>query len=204
MQNQKKGKCKHVKFIVLELIGGGQLFDFVALGGRLSEATARYFFQQMIEVIGFMHEKGLAHRDLKPENLLLDQNYVLKVTDFGFAAPVAGRDNTGLLKTQLGTMNYMAPEIILGGSYEGSIIDLFAAGIILFVMLTRRPPFVSANPKDETSAYRLLAVGQGAVFWQLHAQAENGEDIYSAEFKDLFEKMMTLKPSKRLSIEEIK
>ena len=85
--NPKKGS-KQVKFIVLELVGGGELFDFVALGGRLSEPQARYYMKQLFDGLGFMHSQGLAHRDLKPENLLLDKNYVLKITDFGFAAPI--------------------------------------------------------------------------------------------------------------------
>lgn len=84
---------------MLELVGGGELFDFVALGGRLSEATARYYFKQLIGGLSFMHAQGYAHRDLKPENLLLDRDYVLKITDLGFAAPIAGRDNSGLLQT---------------------------------------------------------------------------------------------------------
>ena len=100
--NPKKGR-KNVKFICLELVGGGELFDFVALGGRLSEATARYFFKQLLDGLGFMHGQGIAHRDLKPENLMLDKDFTLKIADFGFAAPVQGRDASGMLQTQLGT-----------------------------------------------------------------------------------------------------
>ena len=95
----------------------------------------------------------------------------------------------------------MAPEIHLGKEYDGAKVDLFAAAIILFVILTQRPPFSSANPKDPH--YRLIAAGRANVFWQAHAEAENGEDIYSPEFKDFFEKMMALKPSNRLTIEQI-
>ena len=131
---------------MLELVGGGELFDFVALGGRLSEATARYYFKQLLEGLSFMHSQGYVHRDLKPENLLLDRDYVLKITDLGFAAPLAGRDGSGLLQTQLGTASYMAPEIHLGKEYEGARVDFFASAIILFVILTQRPPFTSANP----------------------------------------------------------
>jgi serine/threonine protein kinase len=95
-----------------------------------------------------MHKHGVCHRDLKPENIMLDEKFNLKVADFGFAAPTAGRDKNGYLTTQLGTQAYMAPEIHLGKAYQGPVVDLFAAAIILFIMLTQRPPFQSADPKD--------------------------------------------------------
>jgi len=67
--------------------------------------------------MGHCHRAGVAHRDLKPENLMLDSNFNLKIADFGFAAPVEGRDQTGFLSTPLGTPNYMAPEIHLKKHY---------------------------------------------------------------------------------------
>jgi len=95
----------------------------------------------------------------------------------------------------------MAPEIHLGRDYEGVKVDLFATGIILFTTMTQRPPFRTANPNDPH--YSLIAAGQCASFWEAHATAEGGEDIFSAEFKDLFEKLMSLNPSKRPSIVDI-
>jgi 5'-AMP-activated protein kinase catalytic alpha subunit len=198
--NPKKGS-KTVKFIVLELVGGGELFDFVALGGRLTEDQARYYFLQLLDGLNFMHKQGYTHRDLKPENLILDKEFTLKITDMGFAAPIRGRDGSGLLHTQLGTASYMAPEIHLGKPYEGAKVDLFASAIILFVILTQRPPFSSANPQDPH--YRLIAAKRSDIFWQAHAEAEDGNDIYTPEFKDLFEKMMSLNPTQRPTIEEI-
>ena len=186
---------------MLELVGGGELFDFVALGGRLPEPTARHFFRQLLDGLGFMHSRGYAHRDLKPENILLDKEFTLKITDLGFAAPMAGRDGSGLLQTQLGTASYMAPEIHLGKKYDGARVDLFAAAIILFVIMTQRPPFSSANPNDPH--YRLIAAGRAKLFWQAHAEAESGEDIYSEEFKDFFEKMMAMNPNQRPTMEQI-
>lgn len=132
---------------------------------------------------------------------MLDTDFNLKIADFGFAAPAQGRDGSGMLETQLGTASYMAPEIHLGKPYSGPSVDLFASAIILFVIMTQRPPFSSANPSDPH--YRLLAANRADIFWQAHKEAEEGQDIYSAEFKDLFEKMMALNPNHRPKLEEI-
>ena len=145
--NPQKGS-KLVDYIVLELVGGGELFDFIALGGGLTEPQARYFMSEFMSAVGYMHEQGITHRDLKPENLLLDANFVLKISDFGFCAPLAGRDESGMLDTILGTLSYMAPEIHLGKRYEGAKIDIFAAGIILFTTIAQRPPFHAAKKGD--------------------------------------------------------
>lgn len=144
---------------------------------------------------------GYAHRDIKPENLILDKNFTLKISDMGFAAPIRGRDNSGMLDTQLGTSSYMAPEIHMGKPYEGARVDLFASAIVLFVIMTQRPPFASANPQDPH--YRLLAAKHYDHFWNAHAEAEEGNDMYSGEFKDLFQKMMSLNPAHRPTVEEI-
>lgn len=114
---QKPNKSKEVSFIVLELALGGELFDFVANSGRFDEPLARYYFKQFMEGLDYCHLRGIAHRDLKPENILLDNTFTLKIADFGFAAPVEGKDGSGNLFTKLGTLNYMAPEIHLKQPY---------------------------------------------------------------------------------------
>jgi len=83
---------KTVSYIVLELAQGGELFDFIANSGSFSEPEARFFFKQFMEGLDYCHSHQVAHRDLKPENLLLDKDYNLKIADFGFAAPIEGRD----------------------------------------------------------------------------------------------------------------
>jgi serine/threonine protein kinase len=117
----------------------------------------------LLEGLSYLHNAGFVHRDLKPENLMLDSNFNLKIADFGFAAPAKGKTGEGMLETQLGTASYMAPEIHLGKAYSGPSVDLFASAIILFVVLTQRPPFSSANPQDPH--YRLLAANRAEIFW---------------------------------------
>lgn len=183
MSNSRKGN-KTVDYLVLELVNGGDLFDYVANSGRFSEEVARYYMTQLLDALDYMHKNGSAHRDLKPENIMLDSEFNLKVADFGFAAPIEGKDGSGFLHTQLGTQSYMAPEIHLAKPYTGAGVDLFATAIILFVMLSQRPPFNCANPQDPY--YKLLAADRSDLFWKAHDDAEGGTSIYSQEFKDLF------------------
>ena len=197
----KKKESKEIHYIVLELAQGGELFDFIALGGKFEEDVARLYSDQFLQALEYMHSVGICHRDLKPENLMLDGSYNLKVADFGFAAPVRGRDGSGKLYTQLGTKSYMAPEIHMGKAYDGPLVDVFAFGIILFVALTQRPPFAEGSPDDPH--YRLLIGKRGDMFWNAHAEAE-GEDIYSKEFKQLFEGCVAFNPKERLTAAQIR
>ena len=98
-------------YMVLEYAPAKELFDFIALSGRFTEPIARYIFRQLVEALDYLHKSGIVHRDLKPQNILFDDNFNIKICDFGFAGPTGGRDNIGLCKTKLGTGNYMAPEI---------------------------------------------------------------------------------------------
>lgn len=74
---------KHKLYIVMDLVKGGELFTMIERQGKLDESTARSYFQQLVNGMHHCHTRGVFHRDLKPENLLLDENGVLKITDFG-------------------------------------------------------------------------------------------------------------------------
>ena len=199
---KSNGKTKEVQYIVMELAIGGEVFDFVAISGRFEEPLARYYFTQFMNGLSYCHEQGITHRDLKPENLLLDKNFTLKIADFGFAAPIEGRDGSGNLTTKLGTMNYMAPEIHLNQPYQGEQIDVFAAAIILFIMVAQHPPFTTAQPSDPF--YRCLAGKRGDIFWRTHCKnKENGEAFFTEEFKNLIESMLFLEPSQRATVADV-
>ncbi|KDP41522.1 hypothetical protein JCGZ_15929 [Jatropha curcas] len=135
-------------YIILEFITGGELFDKIVHHGRLSEAEARRYFQQLIDGVDYCHSKGVYHRDLKPENLLLDSQGNLKISDFGLSA--APEQGVSLLRTTCGTPNYVAPEVLSHKGYDGAVADIWSCGVILYVLMAGYLPF---DELDLTTLY---------------------------------------------------
>mgnify|MGYP000197250658 FL=1 len=198
--NEEKGTSKRVFFIVIELAKGGELFDFLSISGKFSEPMARYYFLQLMDGLEFCHRNKICHRDLKPENLLLDADYKLKIADFGFARDVAGSLGDGLLSTRCGTLPYMAPEIHLAKKYSGQSVDLFAAAIILFVMVAQHQPFSQATEDD--AFYKCFFKNRSDIFWKT-MQQRGGGNCFSKEFMSLINCMLQVDPVHRPSIYEI-
>ena len=96
---------EHSIWLVTELCSGGELFDYLAEKGRLSEDESRTIFGQLCLAVGYIHEKGVVHRDLKLENVLLDERCRVKLGDFGFTREF---DKNSLLETQCGTTGYVS------------------------------------------------------------------------------------------------
>ena len=135
--------------------------------------------------------------------MLFDQHFNLKIADFGFAAPVAGRDGSGFCKTKLGTESYMAPEIHARRPYIGTSVDLFACAIILFIMITQHPPFSRAEPNDPF--YRLLCANRADLFWKAHSKNKpSGLEFFSEEFRNLITSMLQFDPAHRLTMADVK
>lgn len=180
---------KHI-YIVLELVTGGELFDRIVQAKRFSEKTARRYFQQLISGVYYSHSQGIAHRDLKPENLLLDENDNLKISDFGLSALSSGSDGRHkLLTTTCGTPNYVAPEVLKEKGYSGFRADIWSCGIILYVMLAGYLPF-----EDETMSGLFNKIENGVYSFPAH---------FSLEIRKLISRILTVNPSKRLSLEQI-
>lgn len=179
-------------YIVLELVTGGELFDRIVSAKRFDEDTARSFFQQLIVGIDYCHKHGIAHRDLKPENLLLDENDVLKISDFGLSAlpDNQAQQRGGMLTTTCGTPNYVAPEVLAEKGYDGMRADIWSCGVILFVMLAGYLPFDDPN--------------LNALFQKIEKGEFKIPKWFTESSIDLIRRMMTVDPKKRMTVSEIR
>ncbi|KAK7301617.1 hypothetical protein RJT34_12485 [Clitoria ternatea] len=131
-------------FFIMDFVRGGELFAKISKG-RFSEDLSRRYFQQLISAVGYCHSHGVFHRDLKPENLLLDENGDLKVSDFGLSAVRDQIRPDGLLHTLCGTPAYVAPEILTKKGYDGTKVDVWSCGVVLFVLAAGYLPFNDSN-----------------------------------------------------------
>lgn len=171
----------------MEYVSGGELFQHINKRRRLSEREAVKFFQQLISGLDYLHRLNISHRDLKPENLLLDENKTIKIVDFGLSNLM---EEGKLLKTPCGSPCYAAPEMISGKRYSGDISDLWSVGIILYVMLCGFLPFDDENNK---SLYKKILSGNYEI-----------PPHVSDKARDLIKKLLTIEPSKRINIKQIK
>ncbi|CAO2192679.1 unnamed protein product [Urochloa humidicola] len=177
-------------YMVLEFVNGGELFDKIAIKGKLSEQEGRRFFQQLIDGVSYCHDKGVYHRDLKPENVLVDRNGNIKISDFGLSALPQHLGNDGLLHTTCGSPNYIAPEVLQNRGYDGSLSDIWSCGVILFVMLAGYLPF---DDRNLVVLYQKIFKGDCQMPKWLSPAA-----------KDLLRKILEPNPMKRINITGIK
>lgn len=143
-----------------------------------------------------MHSKGIYHRDIKPENILLDSDFNIKLADFGFAT----HDTSS--NSRYGTEGYMSPELMLNKEYNPWAADLFASAIVLFIMKTGHPPFLTATAADPY--FKLLAANRSSKFWYEYSKVHE-EDLgfFGDDFMDLLTGMFQYNPKQRYSMAEI-
>jgi serine/threonine protein kinase len=181
-------------YLVMDLVTGGGLFDTVIAETRLSESTARVYFQQLVDGVAYCHSRNVYHCKLKPENLLLSgDKKTLKIADFGMASARSKSDKSELIHSLTGSPNYMAPELIAGdglNAYDGAKVDVWACGVILYAMLAGSLPFQATTSKD---LYK--AIGHGSITFPKH---------FSYDVIKLLRAMLLKDPAKRVTMEEVK
>lgn len=136
---------------VMEFCSGGDLYTLIIAAGKLEYAEADCFFKQLLRGVNYMHDMGVAHRDLKPENLLLTQQGVLKITDFGNGEcfRMAWEDDVQLSEGVAGSSPYIAPEEFTQEQFDPRCVDIWACGVIYMAMRTGRQLWKLANPKKD-------------------------------------------------------
>lgn len=136
---------------VMEFCSGGDLYTLIIAAGKLEYAEADCFFKQLIRGVNYMHDMGVAHRDLKPENLLLTQQGVLKITDFGNGEcfKMAWETEIQLSEGVCGSSPYIAPEEFVQEKFDPRRVDIWACGVIYMAMRTGRQLWQLADPKKD-------------------------------------------------------
>ncbi|WOG85323.1 hypothetical protein DCAR_0104511 [Daucus carota subsp. sativus] len=177
--------------LVMELCAGGELFDRIIAQGHYSERAAATICRQIVNVVNVCHFMGVMHRDLKPENFLLsgkDKNAMLKTTDFGLSIFI---EEGKVYRNIVGSAYYVAPEV-LRRSY-GKEVDIWSAGVILYILLSGVPPFWAENEKGIFDA-----ILEG----EIDFESEPWPSV-SNSAKDLVRKMLTQDPRKRITSAQV-
>ncbi|VDD96382.1 unnamed protein product [Enterobius vermicularis] len=179
-------------YLVFDLVTGGELFEDIVAREFYSEADASHCIQQILESIAYCHQNNIVHRDLKPENLLLaskTKGAAVKLADFGLAIEVSG--DTEAWFGFAGTPGYLSPEVLKKDPY-GKPVDIWACGVILYILLVGYPPFWDEDQHRLYSQIRAGAYDYPSPEW----------DTVTPEAKSLIDSMLTVNPKKRITAEQ--
>ncbi|XP_016767052.1 calcium/calmodulin-dependent protein kinase II isoform X16 [Apis mellifera] len=179
-------------YLVFDLVTGGELFEDIVAREFYSEADASHCIQQILESVHHCHHNGVVHRDLKPENLLLAskaKGAAVKLADFGLAIEVQGEAQAWF--GFAGTPGYLSPEVLKKEPY-GKPVDIWACGVILYILLVGYPPFWD---EDQHRLYAQIKTGS-------YDYPSPEWDTVTPEAKNLINQMLTVNPSKRITASE--
>ena len=199
VNNDDNSNEKKVYYEIMEYANNGELKDYVNdTSSRIPENISAKLFMRITKAVKYLHENDIAHCDLKPENILLDKNFNPKINDFGFSQKFDGKNGNFLLHKRSRSPIYSSPDVRLASTkgFNGIKNDIFSLGVLLFVITIGDFPFESATYSDEK--YKFIIKGRFSQYWEFF----NYINI-SDEFKDLINNLISINPSKRLTIDEI-
>ncbi|EIW77784.1 kinase-like protein, partial [Coniophora puteana RWD-64-598 SS2] len=180
------------KCLVLELVEGGDLLDYICLHTYINEPLACHITYQIADALTYVHALGIVHRDLKPENVLLTTESPpnVKVADFGLARIV---DSETYMQTMCGTPSYLAPDVVTQKNSEGynHLIDAWSVGVIVFTMLTGQTPFI----EDKTINDIKIRIAERKVDWGILRDAHPSQDA-----QDFIQSLLQYLPENRMPI----
>ncbi|XP_023813938.1 calcium/calmodulin-dependent protein kinase type II subunit beta isoform X20 [Oryzias latipes] len=179
-------------YLLFDLVTGGELFEDIVAREYYSEADASHCIHQILESVHHIHQHDIVHRDLKPENLLLAskcKNAAVKLADFGLAIEVQGDQQAWF--GFAGTPGYLSPEVLRKEAY-GKPVDIWACGVILYILLVGYPPFWD---EDQHKLYQQIKAGA-------YDFPSPEWDTVTPEAKNLINQMLTINPVKRITAQE--
>ncbi|XP_034397236.1 calcium/calmodulin-dependent protein kinase (CaM kinase) II beta 1 isoform X8 [Cyclopterus lumpus] len=179
-------------YLLFDLVTGGELFEDIVAREYYSEADASHCIHQILESVHHIHQHDIVHRDLKPENLLLAskcKNAAVKLADFGLAIEVQGDQQAWF--GFAGTPGYLSPEVLRKEAY-GKPVDIWACGVILYILLVGYPPFWD---EDQHKLYQQIKAGA-------YDFPSPEWDTVTPEAKNLINQMLTINPAKRITAQE--
>ncbi|XP_049645090.1 calcium/calmodulin-dependent protein kinase type II subunit gamma isoform X6 [Suncus etruscus] len=179
-------------YLVFDLVTGGELFEDIVAREYYSEADASHCIHQILESVSHIHQHDIVHRDLKPENLLLAskcKGAAVKLADFGLAIEVQGEQQAWF--GFAGTPGYLSPEVLRKDPY-GKPVDIWACGVILYILLVGYPPFWD---EDQHKLYQQIKAGA-------YDFPSPEWDTVTPEAKNLINQMLTINPAKRITADQ--
>ncbi|XP_028980580.1 calcium/calmodulin-dependent protein kinase (CaM kinase) II beta 1 isoform X22 [Esox lucius] len=179
-------------YLLFDLVTGGELFEDIVAREYYSEADASHCISQILDSVHHIHQHDIVHRDLKPENLLLAskcKNAAVKLADFGLAIEVQGDQQAWF--GFAGTPGYLSPEVLRKEAY-GKPVDIWACGVILYILLVGYPPFWD---EDQHKLYQQIKAGA-------YDFPSPEWDTVTPEAKNLINQMLTINPAKRITAQE--
>ena len=187
-----------VFYKIEELAENGELFNYIyELDKGFPEEISSKIFSSIIKSVKILHQNNIIHGDIKPENILLGNNFVPKLIDFGFSTKLNEKNNNIIFATE-GSDIYSSPELRKANinGYDGIKSDIFSLGVLLFVITIGKFPFYSSSYSDKK--YRLIMKQKFEKYWAIFEKYN-----LSNEFKDLINHLICFDPKERFSIEEI-